>query len=154
MHATHVLQQVRQAVAEALAGIDLGDQPVGVFLGRRQSFDLRELPAINLRSIDEEIERLTAMRNPAMQRNGVLAIEISVASLDDAEETLFAVQVQVEQRLAQDPSLGGLLRSLWLESSRQDEIEGEDVDYTTERRTLGFRFITLTRQQTPAAVIS
>ncbi len=149
----HILQQIRAAAAAALANMDLGDQPVSVFLGRRQSYDLRELPAVNLRSIDEEVERLTMNRNPAMQRNGVLTLEISAVSTDDVEQTLFAVQVLVEQRLAADPSLGGLLQALWLESSRQDEIEGEDVDYTTERRTLGFRFLTVTRQQAPATAV-
>jgi len=149
----HVLQQIREAAARALAGIDLGNRPVPIFLGRRQGFDLRELPAINLKSIDEELERLTAMCDPAMQRNGVLTLEISGALSDDVEPILFAVQLQVEQRLAADPSLGGLLKALWLESSRQYEIDGEDVDYTTERRTLGFRFITVTRQQTPAVAV-
>lgn len=147
--ADHILQQIRAAAAALLAGLDLGDQPVGVYKGRRSAFQEHELPAINIRSIAEDAEVQDLGPNPALLRNGTLSIDLVAIAVDDVEPTLFAMQAEVERRFAADARFGGLLHGIWLTTSNQVEIEGDDVDYTTERRTLTFQFTALTRLRTP-----
>ncbi|MFA9204915.1 MAG: hypothetical protein ACEQSH_00505 [Bacteroidia bacterium] len=149
--ADHVLQQARAAlftVLDTAAGMQ-----ATVHKGRRTVFAYAELPAVNIRSVDEEIEPASLHANPVQLRRATLVLDINCAAVDDVEPELFTVQAQVEKAVAANPTLGGVVRDLALTSSRQDEIDGDDAEYIIERRTLIFNFMAVTRAASPDVVV-
>ncbi len=98
----HVRQQIREAAKAILIGIPgIG---TNVFANRTMPIQGGVLPALRIQTLEEQVEFLTGDQ---LDRQLTLSVEIvgredySDAVLDDFAEV-------VEQRLAVDPTLGGL----------------------------------------------
>lgn len=120
----HVRQQIRDAVATAIAG--------GSVLGTRVSAS-RVHPvakgaaaAAAVFTLEEDSEAVTINLPRRIERLLSLAVEISAegATFDD---TLDAAAVEVEEAIGADPTLGGLAKDVFLSGSLMT-VGGDQAD--------------------------
>lgn len=148
--ADHILQQIREAVANVLqASAGVGE----VFKGRRSPLpDATTFPVVNIRSIDESITRETI--DDLVTRSGSLILEVTTREEDDCEPALFEQQKLIEKAIMADPTLGGLTLDMHLASSRQEEKDESDAKHNLEMRVLTFDFQVATLMSSPDTAIN
>ena len=109
--ADHATKQVLDATkAILIAGSTLAGSDV--YTGRVTPFTEAELPAIKVRSDDEELTPLAMGTSRLTQRQLAMEIEITVQKLDDYDVDAFTLLKQVEHLIDANPTLSSKARQV------------------------------------------
>lgn len=120
----HIRAQLRAAAAAALRG--LPQTRDNVYKTRLAALTARQLPALKIYTISETDERETQGENGEIARSVELSIECVAAAADDIDDLLDQIAFEVEGRIAEDPTFGGLAADCGLESVQfAPDWEGE-----------------------------
>lgn len=140
--ADHIHKQIRDRFAVTLGS--LATTGTNVFPQHVYAVpEDRDLPALALFMLEEEIELSSIGNTPIYERRAEFAVEGMAQSVDKApSDTLAQIAKEVEIAMAGDPTLNGLVRNL--------ELEKVEYFYTSEgaqpagsiRLTYGFEYRT------------
>lgn len=126
---SHVRAQLRAAVRAQLNGLPTTADRV--LLGRFRALAADHLPTLLVYTDDEETRR-TSMGSPARQERPVtLLVEIRAKGVDsaDLQDLLDQVAAEVEPRILDNPTFGGLATDTELFKTRTRlEDRGERID--------------------------
>lgn len=121
---SHARTQIRQAVVALLNGnTEAGNR---VFSSRVHPLDDAKLPALLVYTSQENVGERSMQRPRTQQRQLQLAVEGYLKARGDIDAEADALALEVEQLIAADPTLAGLVKDISLEStSTQLSGEGE-----------------------------
>lgn len=119
---SHARTQIRQAVVALLNGnTEAGNR---VFSSRVHPLDDAKLPALLVYTPQENIGERSMQRPRTQQRQLQLAVEGYLKARGDIDAEADALALEVEQLIASDPTLAGLVKDISLESSAT-QLSGE-----------------------------
>ena len=143
----HARQQIRGAAATALTG--LATTGSNVFKSRVHELAQDELDALRIYTRNEPDVETLQLTDPAEQRRDLeLVVEGVTRATDDMDDTLDDIAEEVEVALAADITLGGLVHSVYIDSTEIEmSAEGDQpvgvvrmtfaVDYTVNSNAPG-----------------
>jgi hypothetical protein len=109
---THLRKQIRDGLVTALTGLpQTGNQ---VFASRVYPMEAAKLPGIIIYTTSEEVETQTIGRPRTQFRQLAVAVEIYVKGGGAVDDVLDNIASTVEQKLAEDVTLGGICKDLML----------------------------------------
>jgi hypothetical protein len=123
--AAHMRTQIRNAVASLLAGLSTTGS--NVFKSRVQQYADNKLPALNIVTNNEDVTTLTVGER-TYEKNLTVAIFIKCKATDDVDEEIDQIMLEVEQAIAANPTLGGLVTDMTLTAADAEtrlEVEKE-----------------------------
>lgn len=119
---SHARTQIRQAVVALLNGnTEAGNR---VFSSRVHPLDDAKLPALLVYTPQENIGERSMQRPRTQQRPLQLAVEGYLKARGDIDAEADALALEVEQLIAADPTLAGLVKDISLESTAT-QLSGE-----------------------------
>jgi hypothetical protein len=119
---SHARTQIRQAVVALLNGnTEAGNR---VFSSRVHPLDDAKLPALLVYTPQENIGERSMQRPRTQQRQLQLAVEGYLKARGDIDAEADALALEVEQLIAADPTLAGLVKDISLESTAT-QLSGE-----------------------------
>lgn len=119
---SHARTQIRQAVVALLNGnTEAGNR---VFSSRVHPLDDAKLPALLVYTPQENIGERSMQRPRTQQRQLQLAVEGYLKARGDIDAEADALALDVEQLIAADPTLAGLVKDITLESTAT-QLSGE-----------------------------
>lgn len=119
---SHARTQIRQAVVALLNGnTEAGNR---VFSSRVHPLDDAKLPALLVYTPQENIGERSMQRPRTQERQLQLAVEGYLKARGDIDAEADALVLEVEQLIAADPSLAGLVKDISLESTAT-QLSGE-----------------------------
>lgn len=119
---SHARTQIRQAVVALLNGnTEAGNR---VFSSRVHPLDDAKLPALLVYTPQENIGERSMQRPRTQQRQLQLAVEGYLKARGDIDAEADALALEVEQLIAADPTLAGLVKDIMLESTAT-QLSGE-----------------------------
>jgi len=119
---SHARTQIRQAVVALLNGnTEAGNR---VFSSRAHPLDDAKLPALLVYTPQENIGERSMQRPRTQQRQLQLAVEGYLKARGDIDAEADALALEVEQLIAADPTLAGLVKDISLESTAT-QLSGE-----------------------------
>lgn len=119
---SHARTQIRQAVVALLNGnTEAGNR---VFSSRVHPLDDAKLPALLVYTPQENIGERSMQRPRTQQRQLQLAVEGYLKARGDIDAEADALALEVEQMIAADPTLAGLVKDISLESTAT-QLSGE-----------------------------
>ncbi|MHB1098253.1 MAG: hypothetical protein ACYCZR_01745 [Burkholderiales bacterium] len=124
---SHMRQQIREKIAAVLSAID----DVYIFGSYHHAFADGDLPAIVITFSSEEVKGSSAgSLDHSLPRNtnrvATYAIDVLERSAVDLDDTLDEVSVRIEQLLAGNRSLDGLVDDLRIASANMDyDLDGQ-----------------------------
>jgi hypothetical protein len=125
--ANHIRKQVRDAVGVLLTG--LATTGNNVFVNRLITLKDGQLPALVIRTNDEEIETEDISDDAVLARRLEVEIEVHALAVDDVDDVLDGVINEVEKAIYADEAantLNGLIKGLDLKTISIDfDAEGE-----------------------------
>lgn len=131
----HRRQIIRDAMVQHLLG--LGPTGSRVYPMRARILGENELPAIRIYTPSDRRDKPDAgmlLSGASIDRVAV-RVELLAKAADTVEETIDALSELVEQRIAENPTLGGAVQWISYEST---EVDFEDEDETVMQATLVF----------------
>jgi len=146
--ANHVRQQIREAAAALLTGLNTTGPRV--YQSRVKVLADNELPCLVVLTNSEQIDRLDISPDPQLERSldlVVLAKAKHTADLDDKLDTIIK-EVEIA---ANNTTLGGLISSIQL-SSIEVELNGEG-EKPVGQATMTFNITYTTRASAPDVAI-
>lgn len=140
----HVRQQIREAVKDALGGIDVDavQGTTAVFANRSRPLAEQDLPAIRIQTLGEETEQETLT---SVKRILTLSVEALIGDQDNAWAALDDYAEEIEQRIAADATLSNLVNLIDLAST---EIE-LSADHGIRQLTLTYSIHYMTTNAAP-----
>ena len=131
----HKRQKIREAVAERLRPLH------PVYLNRLDPLQRGELPCLAVYSRNEPVETVSLARK--QRRTLELVVDgylpVSAAPLDD---DLDALALRIEQALAADPRLGGLVENVALAATTLDAVSDGAIKAGVVRMTFAVTYTT------------
>jgi hypothetical protein len=126
----HVRQQVRNAIHAACAASG-AVAAESVYKSRVHKFDAKQVPAIVVYGRGERIEDGTPGRQqPKVQRRWIRThVYVGVTANENLEDELDALGLTVENKVFEDPTLGGLAQETRLTSTDTDLSAGADKGF-------------------------
>lgn len=119
---SHARTQIRQAVVALLNGnTEAGNR---VFSSRVHPLDDAKLPALLVYTPQENIGERSMQRPRTQQRQLQLMVEGYLKARGDIDAEADALALEVEQLIADDPTLAGLVKDISLESTAT-QLSGE-----------------------------
>lgn len=119
---SHARTQIRQAVVALLNGnTEAGNR---VFSSRVHPLDDAKLPALLVYTPQENVGERSMQRPRTQQRQLQLAVEGYLKARGDIDAEADALALEVEQLIAADPTLAGLVKDITLESTAT-QLSGE-----------------------------
>ena len=120
---SHLRTQIRNAVAAKLLG--LATTGANAFTMRLYPLPASALPALVIRSGSESIEETSIGTPPVLARGYSFFVECIVRGESGHEEALDQMALEVEQALAADRTLGGLVKNFYPLSIPAPEFDAE-----------------------------
>lgn len=111
----HARTQIRQAVATLLKGNTSAGN--NVFEARVYALDDPKLPALLVYTKQETVGEQTIGYPRTQQRELQLTVEAYVKARGKVDEDTDTLALEIEQLIAADPSLGGLVRDVMLDTT-------------------------------------
>lgn len=142
---THARTQIRQAVVTLLDGQTLAGSHV--YGSRVHPLDEAKLPALLVYAREEEIQQATISYPRQLQRELLLVVEAYAQAKAGLEDALDTLARDIEQIMAADPSLGGLVKDSLLSSTAM-QLSG-DGDKPVGVATLNYRVAYVTSETEP-----
>lgn len=130
----HVRTQIRDAVVSLLTG--LPTTGANVHNSRVSKFRESDLPALNISVRAESSNASTTGRNPMLSRNATLVIKCYTMVADGYETNLDTMAKEIEEKLGEHPTLGGLCKSIT--PKQFDSDASEDLQITAGLGILAF----------------
>jgi hypothetical protein len=120
---SHVRKQIRDAVTILLTGLTTtGDR---VFAGRVTPIGQNEVPGLRL-FVDEESIDAGTIHGPAVLERGLtIRVECCAALADGLDDELDQMALEVEEAIAADTTLGGILNGAIVPTSIDIDRSGE-----------------------------
>ena len=147
MPATHVRRQIREAAATALAG--LTTTGANVLQSRMRPRDDALLPCVLVTTNDENVAPGSVGTQQERELTlSIIGIEKGTGALDD---TLDAIALEVETKLATVPTLGGLAAGMEL---RGLQVQfSDELDQTVGQIVLDYRITYFVASGSPGSVL-
>ncbi len=122
---SHARTQIRNAVTALLLGNTSAVSKV--YESRVYPLDNPKLPAILVYTKQESVDDQMSMSKPRTQHRELqLTIEVYVKANSNIDETADTLALEIEQLIATDPTLGGLVKDTILDTTEiQYSDEGE-----------------------------
>jgi hypothetical protein len=117
--AYHMRRQIREAVATLLTG--LSTTGANVFMNRKMKFPDSKLPALNIVTNNEDVETAT-LGAKVYEKNLTVAIFIKAKDTDQVDDEIDQIMLEVEQVIANNPTLGGLVTDMNLTAADADSL--------------------------------
>lgn len=146
----HVRTQLRTALATLLLG--LATTADRVFKSRVTPFQRQELPALSVAVEEEEISLGTVTTAVQISRRVTARITGHAGLADGVDDELDQIALEVEQKIATDDTLGGLINEPLLLTGIEAERSGEG-DVPVGRITLTYATTYETTTAAPDAAL-
>lgn len=123
----HVRRAIIDAAVDALGNLVTLGVVTAIKSGRQAPLPIATAPYLLVYGRQERSANLTiGGRVRKLDREMILAVEIVTSSTNDNDEEADAIAADVEFVIADDPTLGGLAKDLWLSGTTIDaNAEGE-----------------------------
>tara|TARA_R110001592_G_scaffold56482_1_gene172276 strand:- start:2071 stop:2517 length:447 start_codon:yes stop_codon:yes gene_type:complete len=122
--ANHVRTQIREKFGTTLN--NLTTTGTRVYQSRVYPLETGGTPALLIYTKEEDSEPVVIGTNRLSVRNLAVAVEIYVKAVSNFDDTLDTSAKEVEMAIAADPTLGGLAKDCYLQSTEIDfNAEGE-----------------------------
>lgn len=147
----HVRTQARNFITAALKTL-VSVPSASVFESRVYKLDSGDLPAIVVNSEREDIEtKGKGSGQPGIQsreiQNTVIIAEVNT---DEIEDALDIISLEVEDKIFEDPTLGGVAASTHLVSMERFTTEKTDKPFGLMKLTFSSRVITIEKDASQA----
>ena len=122
--ANHVRQQIREQIASTLNNLTTTGNKV--YQSRVYPLETGGTPALLIYTKSEDSEPVVIGTNRLTSRNLSVAVEIYVKATSNFDDTIDTSSKEVETAIAADPTLNGLAKDCYLESTEIEfNAEGE-----------------------------
>lgn len=124
----HVRQQCRNRITELLeeADLKLGRVEVNVFESRVYQLESRQLPAVAVYSKNQVVESRKARKQPTIQDRFIQTrVVLAVVADELVENDIDCLALQVENKIATDPTLGGVAHTTFFMGSEEGALSSE-----------------------------
>lgn len=146
----HVRQQIREEITAKLQTIaGFADS---VFPARVHPFNKDDLPAMVVRSEAEQIEKASQGNRPGIQKRYIeTAVYVFTRTQDNIEDAIDDLARLVEQKIFEDPTLGGVAAETVLTGI--DPAIGGEPDAPTGAHRMAFVSLVLTKEGIPQTAL-
>ena len=146
---SHVRQQIRERIATNVTGLTTTANRV--FQSRVYNLQATELPGLLVYTTSEQSERDTHISTNGLNRVVDVVVEGYAKAASNLDDSLDTISAEVEAKLADDYTCGGLSRDLAL-ASTEIEYTGE-ADQPTGMVRMTFNVVYRTTATAPSSAI-
>lgn len=146
---THIREQIRTAIVDALTGLPLTG--ARVYAARRRPKAESDLPFLVVFTAEEASQPLTTAAPRRLSRQMTLHVVAYARASDDFDAALDALAAEIEPALAADPHLAGLAKDITL--TRTEFAHEADAAVPVGAMRLTYLVTTHTREGAPDATI-
>lgn len=136
---SHVRQQIRDRIATLVTGLPLTG--TRVYKMRSYALDKDKLPALLVYTLNETSSLIT-IGTRTLRRNLNVAVEAIASGTADIHDTVDAICVDVEEAIAADFSLSGLVKSCVLTNTEIDVLTEGERPISSARLTFDVQYVT------------